>query len=174
MKLLALALFVMAACQFDGAGLGARGTGSTDAATADAPFGAADAARTDAAPGTPDARPIVDATIAPPDATIGVACDNATCAVDQFCCVTFAGGGQQYACANNCNGNNTLSYECDGPEDCGSDDCCLDNGGGGSRCRNSCGIGQQLTCRSDADCPNNQNCCDTGIGNIQACRVVCF
>jgi len=167
-------LLVLVGCSFDRAGLGARGGDSIDAATADGSTNDP----VDSAPGAADAKPSpdapVDATPLPPDATIGVACGNATCGGQQVCCVTFGGGGgQQLNCADSCNGG-ALSYACDGPEDCGNQDCCLDSGGGGSQCKGSCGFGSQLTCRSDGDCPNQQSCCPANVGNISVCRAICF
>lgn len=163
---------VLGACSFDRGGLGARGS-DVDVIDAATPDGATTEPLIDGAPGVPDARLPIDATPVPPDATLGVACGAATCATQQVCCVSFGGGGQQLDCSDNCGGGD-LTYECDGPEDCGGDDCCLAGSGGGSTCRSSCNFGQQLTCRSDGDCPSSQTCCPANIGNISVCRAICF
>lgn len=86
--------------------------------------------------------------------------------------MSFGGGGQQLDCSDNCGGGD-LTYECDGPEDCGGDDCCLAGSGGGSTCRSSCSFGQQLTCRSRWRLPVEPDL-SGNIGNISVCRAICF
>jgi hypothetical protein len=69
----------------------------------------------------------------------GGACSGATpvCCMDDGSCVAYGD-----AC--------TLAYECDGPGDCGGDDCCVS--ASGSTCSGTC-LPSNVACDTVADCP---------------------
>lgn len=94
---------------------------------------------------------------------MGMTCDGAT----QQCCVNVTGmsaTGECVARTDTCAGT---PVDCDGPEDCGGDPCCLSfAGGGGSAactpggCGGGGGFGSLELCHAPTDCTDtSQMCC---------------
>lgn len=133
----------------------------------------------DATPGAPDATPgTPDATPAAPDAAsggVGVACGGAICTAGQSCCIDNSGPmgtaecvGPGMACAAD-------EYQCDGPEDCGGNNCCGDTMGG-STCAGGPAACPELTlCTDDGDCGLGELCCPpggpVGLDSYNRCTV---
>jgi len=108
------------------------------------------------------------------DAAVGVACGAVTCAVGQECCIGANGG----TCEDqgNCQ---TVSFACDGPEDCEQNDvCCLAAGGGGpgtagAECKPAAQC-QTNACHTDDDCSGNTpKCCAIAQTQFSLCRANC-
>lgn len=139
----------------------------------------------------PDGEPADQAT---PDVVVvdsdGVSCGNTTCAPGLLCCASVTDGGASFECASECP-EGGVPMACDGPEDCGGAQCCvqIDVGAGtlpncpiqtnGATCKASCptqipmscpGQGQGQLCHSSADCTDAQNpsCCTFSQGGVSA------
>lgn len=151
-------------------GLAACGGGknnNVDAASgSDAPIGG-DGSPNDGTPndGTPpnDGAPPNDGT-PPSDAPLGTTCGTATCDTTQECCV--GAGGSTCVATGTCQ---TTAFQCDGPEDCASNEvCCFGAGGmgsGGTECK-AATMCQNNACHVDTDCAGNTSkCC--ALQNVQ-------
>jgi hypothetical protein len=107
-----------------------------------------------------------------------VTCGTATCdiATGEHCCA--AAGCSKQACAQG-----TLTFECDGPEDCGAQACCLnlaDPDVEPGRCStlktkaDQCANGPNL-CHADGDCPSGSpRCCFGKIPGVPADIGTCM
>ena len=113
----------------------------------------------------------------PGDATVGAACGGTTCDPNQECCT---GGGSAATCVmmNTCT---TVSFGCDGPEDCsGTQVCCFGNSGGsagmaGSECRNPAQC-NTTACHVDTDCTMQgaTKCCPIAQSQYNICLPQCL
>lgn len=123
--------------------------------------------------GTPGDGASVDSTSGShSDAAVGVTCGATACTGTDECCVGSGGSTCVYqdTCA-------TVTFACDGPEDCGTNEvCCFGNGGpggGGAGCK----LVSQCTnnaCHFDSDCPaNTPKCCPVGQSPYSACLTQC-
>jgi hypothetical protein len=128
----------------------APGSGSPDApgsGAPDAPGAAADAGR--------------------PDGAVGVDCGGMMCVMTDECCLM----GMSVSCvpAGTCPGG---PVACDGPEDCGGDNCCVMLGGGGmasSMC--SADPCPQITaCHDNSHCTGGL-CCPPPFGSWGYCAI---
>src|ERR1044071_1637856 len=114
--------FLLASCIAALVACGGKGSSTQD----DAPPAGSDATPGDGVPGS-DTPPPGDGG-GGGDANVGVTCGAVTCAVGQECCVGGNGGS---ACVDQgtCQ---TVTFACDGPEDCEQNQvCCFAAGGGG-------------------------------------------
>lgn len=85
-----------------------------------------------------------------------VDCGNELCALPtRMCCVTD-GTPSSGKCQGGCL-DGTLTFSCDGPDDCHSVTkiCCHTESG--AQCASSCN-GGQIMCHADADCPKGETC----------------
>jgi hypothetical protein len=109
------------------------------------------------------------------DAAVGVVCGAVTCAVGQECCVGGNGGStcvDQGTCQ-------TVTFACDGPEDCEQNQvCCFAAGGGGpgtagAECKSAQAC-QTSACHTDGDCADpTPKCCAIAQTQFSICRVAC-
>ena len=103
----------------------------------------------------------------------GIPCADDTCtAGDEVCCAGEGG----LTCEAECT---TISFACDGPEDCpGADDICCGTGEEGTQCLapGDCG-GQadgEVICHAAGDCPEaGDECCMRPEANVGICRAHC-
>ena len=104
--------------------------------------------------------------VPPPDATIGVQCGSAVCAMGSPGCCTKTGGAPScMATGDTCTGK---VMGCDGPEDCtGGDTCCILNAGGTAcETKTACAADGLITCNSDHDCGGDlPSCCNHMCAN---------
>lgn len=114
----------------------------------------------------------------PGDATVGAVCGTTTCDPGQECCT---GGGSASMCVplNTCT---TVSFVCDGPEDCGGTQvCCYGNTGSGSagtagsECKNAAQC-NTTACHVDADCTMQgaTKCCPIAQTQYNICLPQCL
>jgi hypothetical protein len=119
----------------------------------------------------PDAAVVVDAPSGTVDAAVGTTCGAELCTATQECCV--GAGGSTCVDTGTCQ---TVTFACDGPEDCPGEVCCFGAGGvggGGSECRpaNQC---QNNACHEMTDCEGNTPmCCPLGDTGFKACLAQC-
>lgn len=126
--------------------------------------------------GTDDAA-VADAPGSTVDAGVGASCGNTTCTSTQECC--FTGGGSAGTCVaqGTCSG---VSFACDGPEDCASNQvCCYGNQGsgsggtGGSECKLTAQC-QINACHDDTDCSGGTSkCCPVAMTTYKVCLAQC-
>jgi len=112
------------------------------------------------------------------DASIGAVCGTTTCGTDQECC-TGGGSGSMCVAAGTCN---TVSFGCDGPEDCsGTQVCCYgaegsgSAGTAGSECKNASQC-NNTACHVDGDCTmaGATKCCPIAQTQYSICLPQCF
>jgi len=102
----------------------------------------------------------------------GIPCADDTCqSGTEVCC---AGGGG-LTCEATCD---TISFACDGPEDCTGDDVCCGSGQDGTQCAaaGDCGGAQDgdVVCHVADDCPEaGQDCCKPAEAQVGVCRNHC-
>lgn len=117
----------------------------------------------------------IDAPVTPTDGAIGTTCGTAFCTPTQECCVG-GGGGSTCVDMGTCT---TVTFDCDGPEDCGTNEvCCFGNGGGGgaaggAECKpaNQC---QNNACHTAGDCTGTANmCCPLAQTGYSICLANC-
>jgi hypothetical protein len=108
------------------------------------------------------------------DAAVGVVCGATTCAPTQECCVGANGG----TCVDmgTCQ---TVTFACDGPEDCEANQvCCFAAGGGGpgtagAECKSAQAC-QTSACHTDGDCADpTPKCCPIAQTQFSICRANC-
>ena len=134
-------------------------------------------ARITADTSTTDNGGTVDTPTATTDAGVGASCGTTVCTAAQECCL---GGGGQSSCvtAGTCQG---VTFGCDGPEDCETNQvCCYGQQGsgsaghGGSECKatNQCQIN---ACHVDADCTMQgaTTCCTIASTPYKVCLAQC-
>jgi hypothetical protein len=116
--------------------------------------------------------PVVDAPPGNVDASLGTTCGAEFCTDTQECCV--GAGGSTCVDIGTCQ---TVTFTCDGPEDCPGEVCCFGAGGGagagGSECTaaNQC---QNNACHEMTDCEGNTPmCCPLGETGFKACLAQC-
>lgn len=120
----------------------------------------------------------------------GVACGNTTCAPGLLCCANVSDAGASFECAAQCP-DGGVPMECDGPEDCGGGQCCVQINVGtgtlpncpidtaGATCKADCPTqipmscpaqGQGQLCHTSNDCfdPQNPSCCTFAQGGVSA------
>ncbi|HEU0032966.1 MAG TPA: hypothetical protein VFQ53_20180 [Kofleriaceae bacterium] len=112
--------------------------------------------------------PAVDAPSTPVDGSVGVTCGNTTCVGTQECCI-----GQQGSTCVDQGTCQTVTFACDGPEDCPGQVCCLGAGEGGAECRNANQC-QNTACHDDTDCGGNTpKCCAIANTQYEVCLAQC-
>jgi len=102
----------------------------------------------------------------------GIPCADDTCESGTEVCCAGEGG---LTCETTCD---TISFGCDGPEDCEGDDVCCGSGQDGTQCAaaGECGNQQDgdVVCHVADDCPEaGQDCCKPPEAPVGVCRNHC-
>jgi hypothetical protein len=142
------------------------GDGDGDSSAADGGGGDGE----DGGGGGDDAGDSVD-TDAAPDFE-GIPCADDTCTAGEEVCCAGEGG---LTCEAECG---TISFGCDGPEDCTTDgEVCCGTGQDGTQCSPAadCGGGGEgdIVCHAEGDCPDGEECCMPEQAQVGVCRASC-
>jgi len=102
----------------------------------------------------------------------GIPCAGDTCEAGTEVCCAGEGG---LTCETTCD---TVSFACDGPEDCEGDNVCCGSGQDGTVCAapGDCGEAQDgdVVCHVADDCPEaGQDCCKPAEAQVGVCRNHC-
>jgi len=102
---------------------------------------------------------------------MGIPCAGDTCQAGTEVCCAGEGG---LTCEATCD---TVSFACDGPEDCTGDNICCGSGADGTICATAadCGAGDgDVICHTADDCPEaGQECCMPPQADVGTCRNHC-
>lgn len=118
--------------------------------------------------GCPSGGTCVDGKCSAGVAQLGVLCGTMVCPTGKSCCEDFVNAPRCIAVGDVCTG---AQQECDGPEDCAGELCCLGDGGD-TDCSSSCST--ITVCHSNAECGGGApNCCalPAPFNKLKTCRL---
>jgi hypothetical protein len=101
----------------------------------------------------------------PGQLTCGLNGTNMTCSPGQTCCANFFVNPAQITCRTGACQGNESTFNCDGPEDCSGQLCCIHFAlQTTAMCAAQCASGDSQVCHDSSTCPSSASHCCTSMG----------